>query len=230
VRIAGVQAEWRLRESERAGAEHLDPAYVAAFDRKSPSDWSSTIEALSELGVGSDSTVVDLGAGTGSFPLAVAPHVGRVIAVDPSPAMVTHMRASGLEAVEAGFLTYDHAGPPVDLVHSRNALHHLPDFWKAIALGRAAEILKLGGALMLEDIVYSFALADAASAFDQWLDGAPEDSSQGWTAGELAEHIRSEHSTFSWILEGILDRTGFDIVTRWYSESQIYAAYTCRLR
>ena len=41
-----------------------------------------------EHGVGQASTVVDLGAGTGSLTLAAAPHVGRVVAVDVSPAML----------------------------------------------------------------------------------------------------------------------------------------------
>lgn len=50
--------------------------------------------------------------------------------------MVASMRAKGIEAVEGGFLTYEHEGEPVDLVHTRNALHHLPDFWKAVALAR----------------------------------------------------------------------------------------------
>ena len=64
-----------------------------------------------------------------------------VTAVDVSPAMVATLRqraaAEGLTnlvAVQAGFLTYEHAGPPVDGVFTRNALHHLPDFWKAVAL------------------------------------------------------------------------------------------------
>lgn len=222
--------DWRPNEAALAGAEHLDAAYVAGFDRKSPTDWSNTVEALSRLGVGAESTVVDLGAGTGTFALAVKPHVRRVVAVDSSPAMVAHMRARGLEAVEAGFLTYAHEGPRADLVHSRNALHHLPDFWKAVALDRVAQILEPGGALILEDLVYSFAPADSAAVLERWLERAPTDRAEGWTADELAAHVRDEHSTFSWLLEAILDRTGFEIADCWYSESQTYASYSCRLR
>ena len=222
--------EWWFDERVHAGVEHLDPAYVAAFDRKSPTDWSEMVEALARLGVGATSTVIDVGAGTGTFALAVQPHVGRVIAVDASPAMVSLMRARGIEAAEGGFLTYEHGDGQVDLVHSRNALHHLPDFWKAVALDRVARMLKPGGALILQDIVYSFAPSRAAVVIEQWLERAPIDPARGWTADELAEHVRSEHSTFSWLLEEILDRAGFDIIDREYSESQVYASYTCRLR
>jgi SAM-dependent methyltransferase len=144
--------------------------------------------------------------------------------------MVALMRARGIEAAEGGFLTYDHAGGQVDLVHSRNALHHLPDFWKAVALDRIARMLKSGGALILQDIVYSFAPAEAASVIEQWLHDAPADSAGGWTALELAEHIRGEHSTFAWLLEQILDRVGFDVVDCRYSASRVHASYTCRLR
>src|SRR5215475_7731072 len=41
-----------------------------------------------------------------------------------------------VEVLRAGFLSYEHAGPPADFVYSRYALHHLPDFWKAVALAR----------------------------------------------------------------------------------------------
>ena len=64
--------------------------------------------------------------------------------------------ARNVEVVHAGFLTYEHAGPPADLVYSRYALHHLPDFWKAIALSRLAGMLRSGGVLRLWDVVYSF--------------------------------------------------------------------------
>jgi ubiquinone/menaquinone biosynthesis C-methylase UbiE len=225
-----VGGDWWPDEVARAGVEHLDPEYVATFDRKSPTDWSETVEALSRLGVGPTSTVVDIGAGTGTFALAVQPHVGRVIAVDASPAMVALMRSRGIEAVEGGFLTYEHEDEQVDLVHSRHALHHLPDFWKAVALDRVARMLEPGGALILADIVYSFAPSEAAAAIEGWLQHAPASPAHGWTAEELAEHVRSEQSTFTWLLEPILDRAGFDITDRRYSEDRIYAAYTCRLR
>jgi SAM-dependent methyltransferase len=222
--------DWWPDESLSAGSEHLDPEYVAAFDRKSPTDWSATADALSRLGVDSTSTVIDFGAGTGTFALAVRPRVRRVIAVDQSPAMVALMRARGIEAAEGGFLSYENSEGQVDLVHSRNALHHLPDFWKAVALDRVSRMLKPGGTLLLEDIVYSFAPSEAASVIEPWLEGATADPDRGWTADELAEHVRSEHSTFSWLLEQILDRVGFDIADYQYSESRVHAFYTCRRR
>ena len=224
-----VKPTWHLDELLRAGPEHLDPVYVAAYDRKSPTDWTEDLAKLSALGVGPTSTVVDLGAGTGAFARAVAPLVARVVAADVSAAMVETMRRQGIEAVQAGFLTYEHDGDPPAAVFSRNALHHLPDFWKAIALERIARLLRPGGAFLLRDLVYSFDPGDADDAIESWLAGAPTDPATGWTAEQLAEHVREEYSTFTWLLEPMLERVGFEIHERWVSPNGATASYTCVL-
>jgi SAM-dependent methyltransferase len=218
---------WRLDELAHAGPEHLDADYVAAYDAKSPTDWSEDIAKLWTLGVGPASTVVDFGAGTGSFALALAPHVARVVAVDVSPAMVALMRTRGVEAVHGGFLTYEHVGEPPDAVYTRNALHHLPDFWKAVGLERIARLLRPGGSLRLRDVVYSFAPDEAEASVERWLAQAPTDPREGWTREQLAEHVRDEHSTFSWLLEPMLERAGFLIREAEHSTSRTYSAYTC---
>ena len=225
--VAGESTAWEFDELAHAGAEHLDSAYVAAYDEKSPTDWTEEVAELLRLGVGATSTVVDLGAGTGAFACSIAPYVSRVVAVDVSEAMVNAIRRRGVEVVRAGFLSYEHQGDPPAAVVSRNALHHLPDFWKAIALERIARLLRPGGVLLLQDIVYSFEPAEASDAFAAWLDSAPIDPSKGWTAEQLAEHIREESSTFSWLLEPMLERVGFEIRKRRPSQSATYAACTC---
>jgi len=218
---------WRLDEVAKAGPEHLEPAYVERFDAKSPTDWTQTLDRLRAYGVGSDAVVVDLGAGTGSFAAALRPHVRRVIAVDVSPAMVSLLERRGLEAVRAGFLDYEHEGPPPAAVHTRNALHHLPDFWKAIALDRIATLLRPGGVLLLDDLVFSFEPAAADASIEAWLAAAPLDAREGWTREELAEHVRTEHSTFTWLLEPMLEHAGFEIRERRFSPSGIHASYDC---
>jgi SAM-dependent methyltransferase len=159
-----------------------------------------------------------------------------VIGVDVSPAMVTALRrrvdALGLDnvtVVEAGFLSYEHDGPPVDAVFTRNALHHLPDFWKAIALRRVAAMLRPGGVLRLHDLVYDFSPVEVDERIEAWLAGAGDDPAVGFTAEELAEHVRTEFSTYSWLLELMLDRAGFEIVDRSFRRGA-YGAYTCTRR
>ncbi|HZM32590.1 MAG TPA: class I SAM-dependent methyltransferase [Acidimicrobiales bacterium] len=224
---------WWLDERAHAGDEHLDERYVAGYDRKAGFDPADDVEVLRRHGVGSGSVVVDLGAGTGTFTAAVASLCERVIAVDVSPAMVTALRArvddlglANVTVVEAGFLTYEHEGPPADAVYTRNALHQVPDFWKAVALDRIADLLRPGGVLRLRDLVYDFAPGDAGVHIESWLAGAVDDPAVGWTAGELAQHVRTEFSTYAWLLDAMLDRCGFEIVDRSFRRSA-YGTYTC---
>ncbi len=225
---------WVLDELAHAGDEHLDPAYVAAYDRKAGTDTTEDVTLLRALGLGERSVVVDLGAGTGTFALAVAPFCRRVVAVDVSPAMLAIMREkaeraglTNLEVVRAGFLSYEHRGAPADFLYSRNALHHLPDFWKALALERVAAMLAPGGVLRLHDLVYSFDPHEAGRTIEAWFAGASARPEDGWTRPELETHVREEYSTFSWLLEPMLERAGFDIREATYRPSRTYAAYTC---
>lgn len=231
---------WYLDELAHAGPEHRDPVYVAGYDRKAATDPAEDVALMRGLGLGNASAVVDLGAGTGTFALAAAPHCGRVVAVDVSPAMLAALRAKierlGLRNVtceQAGFLSYQHRGAPADLVYSRNALHHLPDFWKALALQRIAALLRPGGALILRDLIFSFEPHEAEQAIEAWLASADQranDPNPGWSRAELVEHLRAEYSTFTWLLEPMLEHTGFQIEQRILSPSGVYTAYVCRKR
>jgi ubiquinone/menaquinone biosynthesis C-methylase UbiE len=227
---------WWLDESSHAGAEHLDPDYVEGYEAKAGFDPAEDIALLETLGLGAAPLVVDIGAGTGVFAFAAARSGARVVAVDVSPAMIDTMKTrieagglSGVIPVEAGFLSYRHQGAPADMVYTRNALHQLPDFWKVIALDRMASILKPGGLLRLRDLVFDLEPSGVGAGLDEWIDGAVDDPSRGFTGSELAAHVRLEHSTYSWLLESMLDRTGFEILDRHYRRSA-YGTYTCRRR
>jgi SAM-dependent methyltransferase len=197
-------------------------------------DIEGEIELLRGLGLDRTGTLVDLGAGTGTVSLAAAPFCKRAIAVDPSPAMLAALRAKliasplvNVELVQAGFLTYEHTGAPSGFVYSRHALHHLPDLWKAIALQRIAGFLDPGGILRLRDLVFSFDPGEARERIEAWLTSAAHHPGQGWTRPKLETHLREEYSTFSWLLEPMIERAGFEIRDAEYSSSGIFAAYTC---
>lgn len=225
---------WFIDELAHAGDEHLDPAYAASYDAKAGTDPSEDLARLEELGLDETSTLVDLGAGTGTFALAAAPHCRRVVAVDVSPAMLKILAANAerqnlrnVECVQAGFLSYEHRGGLADFVYTRNALHHLPDFWKGIALERIAAMLKPGGALLLHDLVYSFDPSEAGPVIEHWLAGAAKQPEEGWTSDEFATHLRTEYSTYSWLLEPLLNRAGFLIREAAHRPSRTYSAYLC---
>src|SRR5258708_28702306 len=111
---------WMLDELAHAGPEHLDPAFVAGFDRKQGyPDPAEDLAALREHGIDEAATVVDLGAGTGRLALAAPPHLHRVGAARVAPAMLPALRERTAEAglrhvefVPARILRYLHTSAP----------------------------------------------------------------------------------------------------------------------
>jgi ubiquinone/menaquinone biosynthesis C-methylase UbiE len=222
-----------LDELAHAGPEHLDETFITGYDKKQGyPDPAEDLAAFEEHGLGPSSRVVDLGAGTGQFAIPAARRFGHVTAVDVSPAMVAAMRekagaagVANLDFVNAGFLSYTR-DEPADGVYTRNALHQVPDFWKALALQRIADMLRPGGVLRLRDLIYDFQPGQADDIFGGWFANAAADPAQGYTAADYAEHIRTEFSTFRWLLEPILAAVGFDIVSVSF-RGHLYGAYTC---
>jgi ubiquinone/menaquinone biosynthesis C-methylase UbiE len=226
---------WMLDEVASAGRENLDPDHVSRYDAKEDAGATEEVTLLQRLGLLQDATVVDLGAGTGQFTVAVAPHCARVVAVDVSPVMLTALRAkvqtvgaANVELVQAGFLTYDHPGERADLVYSRYALHHLPDAWKAIALARMRRMLRTGGVLRLWDVVYDFGPAEAVDRLEAWCATGGDGIVGEWSRAELEEHVRDEHSTFTWLLEPMIQRAGFTVDEAVHSADGIFARYLLR--
>ena len=224
-------------EIVHAGAEHLDPDVVAAYDAKQRYDPTADVAALVDRGLGPSSVLLDMGCGTGTFTLAAAPLCSRVVAVDVSQPMLDRLveRAverdlDNIEPVRAGFLSYVHQGAPADVVFTRNVLHQLPDFWKGVALSRLAGSTAPGGLLWLKDLEYAFEPSEADEVLRAWFAAAAADPATGYTAADLATHVRTEHSTFSWLLEPLLDHAGFRVIDTQVDPRRTYVRYACLKR
>lgn len=223
--------DWTIDERRHAGEEHLDPAQVDGFDEKNPFDPTAEVELLVERGLSEDDTVVDFGAGTGVFALAVADRCRRVVAVDVSETMLETTReklaerdVDNVELVHDGFVSYDHEGDPAAFVFSKHSLHHLPDFWKVEALRNVGRTLEPGGRFRLRDLVYSFDPRESRAEIERWLDGMADTK---FTEAELHAHFREEFSTYDFLMERMLTEAGFEIVESNY-ERGFYADYVCR--
>jgi putative AdoMet-dependent methyltransferase len=130
-----------------------------------------------------------------------------------------------IEFHNAGFLTYEHSGEPVDAVVSQIALHHLPDFWKMIALRRVYSLLKDGGRFYLRDTVYSFEVDGYKDFFDNFVEGF-RNAVGDEMAVDVETAVREEYSTLGWIMEGLIERAGFHIDKKEYFEG-FMAVYEC---
>jgi SAM-dependent methyltransferase len=120
-----------------------------AYERGRPSYPADEVAALARrLGLGREGTALDLGAGTGKLTQLLVPLAGRVIAVDPSPAMLAELR-SLLPAVDARPGSAD-AIPmedgSIDAVFVGEAFHW---FGTSEACREIARVLRPGGGLAL---------------------------------------------------------------------------------
>jgi len=159
-----------------------------------------------------------------------AQHCSRVYAVDVSRPMLDYARRrareAGIDNIEfcvGGFLSYTPAQGPVDALVTSMAFHHLPDFWKGMALERMNRMLLPEGRLFIQDVVFSQENCDAN--ISRWLNELDGIAGPQFRV-ETEVHIREEFSTFDWIMEGLLQKAGFSIENKTMQQGVI-ATYLC---
>lgn len=222
---------WWFPEYQPVGVELGSPESVAAYDSRQGTDPDADDQLLDRLGVGRGTVLVDLACGTGSFAVQAARRGAEAHGVDVGEQMLAFAARRGHEAGvgvrwhRAGFLDYEHPGGRVDVVTTKSALHQLPDVFKQEALRRIAAMLRPGGTLYLWDAIFSFDPADAAVELQRWVDAARNTDS--FTPEEFETHIREEFSTYAWILAGMLERVGLEIVEHTVA-SPTHADFLCR--
>ncbi|MDB5072040.1 MAG: Methyltransferase type 11 [Candidatus Eremiobacteraeota bacterium] len=122
---------------DRHGAkqpDRFDPARAAILDDPARFAYVSPDMLLTELAPAQSSTLVDFGAGTGLYAIALAqrrPDL-RIVALDEQPAMLEHLRAA---IGRAGVTNVEAANPAAmetwhgraDTVLALNVLHELGD-------------------------------------------------------------------------------------------------------
>jgi ubiquinone/menaquinone biosynthesis C-methylase UbiE len=228
--------DYTYDEFKHIGVDFDDVKEVEAFDIKQRTNPEQDRAFLSRLGVSGKDTLIDFGCGTGSLVCQAGLLCKKAHGVDVSRPMLEYAQQrctkQGVRNVEfhhAGFLTYEHKEELLDFAVTKSALHHLPDFWKMIALQRIHAILKSGGIFYLGDGVYSFDPLEYRSALEEWINASGSDDGQSFTRTDFAMHVRDEFSTFTWILEGMLERAGFEILEKKYP-AKVRARYICRKR
>ncbi|MBN1235173.1 MAG: class I SAM-dependent methyltransferase [Methanotrichaceae archaeon] len=224
---------WQYNEPAHPGADF--DALAESYDRnmqKFRNIQGEIEEILDFLDLQPDQSILEMGTGTGEFALAAARRCRKVYAVDLAEGMLRYAekkaQARGIANVEflpGGFLTYRHQGEPLDAVVSQIALHHLPDFWKQIALQRMAGMLGEGGKLCLRDVVYSFDPRGHEKFLDEFISKAAERAGPQF-ARSISDHVKNEYSTMDWVMQGMIERAGFEI--EWAKLGHgFFALYLC---
>src|ERR1700687_1068617 len=164
--------DWYYNERREIG---LDTAVASIYDRDDDRDLRARA-ALTMLGVQRGWRVADIGCGNGVLACEAALLGAEVDAIDISPAMLAlaEIQASdrkvAIRTQSAGLLSFAYQPNSYDLVVSEFALHHLPDFWKAVALSRIYSALKPGANFFLRDIVFVSTPDGAERGVEQWAD------------------------------------------------------------
>jgi putative AdoMet-dependent methyltransferase len=225
--------EWYYDELKQPGTDYSDMEEVRTYDEHMQKVRNLTKEneqIILEIQPDKSKSVLEIGSGTGEFAIEVSKYCKRVFAVDVSKAMLEYAGKKAekkgrknIEFFHGGFLTYEHQGEPVDIVVSQIVLHHLPDFWKMMALRRVFNILKKGGIFYLRDVVFP-SEDDYEPFFNALLDNIGKVDRK--LAGQTAMHIKEEYSTLDWIMEGLLERAGFSI-GKTYKPDGMTTAYLC---
>lgn len=152
----------------------------------------------------------------GSLPVQAARRGATAHAVDVSSTMLTSARqraeSAGVKVAvhHAGLLSYEYPAP-VDVITCRSALHQLPDTWKQVALVRVADALRPGGTFYLWDAIWSFPAHETLTQLPAWIDRMAQPAGEGFTRADFETHVREEFSTFSWIIEGMIQRAGLTV-------------------
>jgi len=219
--------DWYYNERRRLG---LDSAVAAIYDRHDDSDIRARA-ALTMLGVKPGWRMADIGCGNGVLACEAALMGAEVDAIDISPAMLALAdiqakdRKVAIRTQPAGLLSFTYKPNSYDLIVSEFTLHHLPDFWKAVALSRIHAALKPGANFYLRDIVFVSTPDGAERDVEAWADFSIKN--HDFDRDSVVTHMRDEYSTFGWVIERMLTDIGFTLLSADY-HAPLHGTYLLR--
>ncbi len=90
---------------------------------------------------------------------------------------------------------------------------------------RIAAMLRDEGKFFLRDVVFSFDIRNYESSIEKFISRSSEMVGDEFSR-RTAAHVKNEYSTMGWIMEGMIERAGFNILRKDYREGFI-GSYFC---
>jgi 2-polyprenyl-3-methyl-5-hydroxy-6-metoxy-1,4-benzoquinol methylase len=219
--------DWYYTQRRRIG---IDSTVASLYDRHDDSDLRAR-SALAMLGVKKGWRVADIGCGNGILACEASLMGAEVDAIDISPAMLAlaeinaRDRKVAIRTQSAGLLSFAYQPGSYDLIVSEFTLHHLPDFWKAVALSRIFAALRPGANFYLRDIVFVRTPDGTERDVEEWAEFAI--SNRDFSRDSVITHMRDEYSTFGWVIERMLVDAGFELTSVDY-HAPLHGTYLLR--
>lgn len=225
--------DWIWNEIQQIGKDYESIDEVAVYD-ESHSKFrdlkNESREILSLLGVNEGATLLDIGCGTGVFVREAFKAGLSVTAADVSDRMLQYaeekaiLEQCNIKFVKGGFLSLESECQSFDYVTTSFSFHHLPDFYKFIALKRMNSLLKDDGILFIQDVVIS---EENYEENINTLINHQESLGGEFLRDDAIQHFQEEFSTFDWILDQMIQRAGFKILDKTI-DSGLLARYRCQ--
>ncbi len=228
---------WMYDEFKHCGVDYSNGRIADTYDEKHNAfrNYKNEFDGLLEfLGLKNtqELTMIDLGCGTGATSIHAMKKFKKVYGIDVSLEMIRQAKKKipddnpkNIEFINAGFLSYKHTEAPVDLLMTKAAFHHVPDFWKQIALWNMNEMVKMGGILYIFDVVFQLDIKEFPEKINRWISEFEKNAGTEFKT-EVETHIRDEYSTFAWVLDGMIRNAGFKI-EQFRSKDGFAAEYHC---
>ncbi len=233
--ILGMKANnnWLYDEFQQIGKNYADKSEVEVYESSYAQFRDIRQESrdlINKLNLNAKSIIIDFGCGTGTFVIEAASVCQTVYAVDISIEMLAYARKrahkqnlSNINFEHSGFLHFECEMSSIDCITSTYSFHHLPDFWKKVALERMFEMLNPDGKLYIKDVVIQE--KDALRNIEYFIN-QQEQLGGDFLKEDALQHFREEFSTYDWIMESLFERTGFKIIEKEMEEG-LLATYLC---
>lgn len=224
---------WYYDESKHSGVDYSSTELIQQYDEnhsKFRNFEKEAEEIINDLQLTTQSIVADIGCGTCAITNFIAKKVKKIYAIDISKAMLDYAQQKNhtiknIEYINSGFLGLNSHDLNVDAVYTKMALHHLPDFWKQVALHNVSSITKPGGKFLYVDVIYSGDIAVIEQNIDQWINNFRQKTGNEF-AKEVEMHVKEEFSTFDWVIEIMLQKAGYRIDSK-FQQDEMIIKYIC---